>query len=105
MRASEGIVSWETAELFTGPRHWISEHGHCISISAVELMQRTNSKFKKRPQSLSVARIEKFKGVFEHSATASRMKFEVGQASLVVSSEPSTAASNDFETADVKEKF
>ena len=43
-----------------------------------------------------------FQGLFEHTASAIKKKLEVGQASLVVSSEESTTDLNEYETADLK---
>ena len=49
-----------------------------------------------------MARLGTFQGLFEHTASAIRKELEVGQASLVVSSEEGTTDLNEFETADLK---
>ena len=106
-RVFEGAVSWETAELFTVPKptkekvHWICKLGHCISTT--ELMQRTNNVLQTGLKLLSIARMGN-QGKFEHTASAIKKKFEVGQAWLNLSSEESTTALNKFEAGDLKKK-
>ena len=108
-RASEGVVSWGTAEVFTVPKpteekaHWICNLDYCKS--AGELTHRTISELQKRPQLLSTARMEAFQGVFENTATAIRNELEVERAELVFSSEESTTALNEFERVDLKKNF
>ena len=107
-RASEGVVSWGTTEVFTVPKptkekaHWICNLDHCKL--AGEYTKSTDNELQKRPQFLSMARVETFQGVFEHTAPVIRKEWEFGQASLVVSSEESTTALNEFETVDLKKK-
>ena len=107
-RASEGVVSWGTTEVFTVPKptkekaHWICNLDHCIL--AGEFTKRTDNELQKRPQLLSMSRMRTFQRVFEHTAPVIRKEWESGQASLVVSSEESTTALNEFETVDLKKK-
>ena len=107
-RASDGVVSWGTAEVFTVPKptkekaHWICNLDHCKL--AGEFTKRTDNEFQKGPQLLSMARMITFQRVFEHTAPAIRKEWEFGQASLVVSSKESITALNEFETVDLKKK-
>ena len=107
-RASEGVVSWGTTEVFTVPKptkektHWICNLDHCKL--AGEFTKRTDNELKKRPQLLSMSRMRTFQRVFEYTAPVIRKEWEFGQASLVVSSEESITALNEFETVDLKKK-
>ena len=107
-RASEGVVSWGTTEVFTVPKptkekaHWICNLDHCKS--AGELTKRTDNELQKRPHFLSMARMEAFQGVFGQTAPAIREELEVVKAALVVSIEGSFTALNEFETVDLKKK-
>ena len=107
-RASEGVASWGTTEVFTVPKptkeraHWICNLDHCKS--AGEFTKSTDNELQKRPQLLSMSRMRTFQRVFEHTAPVIRKEWEFGQASLVVLSEESITALNEFETVDLKEK-
>ena len=107
-RASEGVVSWGTAEVLTvrnptkEKSHWICNLDHCKS--AGEFTTRTDNELQKGPQLPSIARMITFQRVFEHTAPAIMKEWEFGQASLVVSSEESITALNEFETVDLKKK-
>ena len=107
-RASEGVVSWGTAEVFTVPKptkekaHWICNLDYCKS--AGELTKRTDNEIQKRPQLLSMSRMRTFQRVFKHTAPVIRKEWEFGQAPLVVSSEESITALNEFETVDLEKK-
>ena len=107
-RASERVVSWGTTEVFTVTKptkekaHWICNLDHCKS--AGEITKRTDNELQKRPQLLSMSRMRTFQRVFEHTAPVIRKEWEFGQASLVVSSEESITALNEFETVDLKKK-